>query len=437
MNVNPWYGHPRLHSKAAKKGWRGRRRAHGAHRRRTTKRCKPCRPRRNKAGKFTGGFRRNDLAALDNPHGMLANPPALYANAGIGSMVTWANFGTAAVATAFGLVVADFVDRVVATRQPADTATTKGVRPWYGRDAAAAQRMRPDAWRLGVQAGGAVIALALAFWTRNIKFLPWALSGVALGFASTLIMKLTTWWLMPAILKVQKPGEQTMANRTYVLEQDTTQTVVQGMFDKWDQNPALKNAQAAGDNPAILGPLDALTADQAQKLVLLGKEQANGSAPGAVGSPSAKVPTGRLGLCPFCKQVNGCLSNCPSLCPKCSEYRPFIKAKYPVKAGDNLTKLAQLGAVNISDINAMNGGGSPETYWQVGKTALVPYGVAMVIEQRDKASTVGGPPQAPQPPAPAVEQQVESPAVAPEQVIAKPKTVSLQNLGMAEDVQAE
>ncbi len=76
---------------------------------------------------------------------MWRNPTALYENVGVMSMGTWASFGTAAVATAIGLVVADFVDRVVATRQPADSGTTKAVRPWYGRDAAAAQRMRPDA----------------------------------------------------------------------------------------------------------------------------------------------------------------------------------------------------------------------------------------------------------------------------------------------------
>lgn len=437
MNVNPWYGQPRRHAKAARKGWRkrrhggGRRRKSAAHRRR----CKPCKYRRSRSGQFTGGLTRRELASLDNPHN-LANPAALYENAGIMSMSTWASFGTAAVATALGLVVADFVDRIVATRQPADVGGAKAVRPWYGRDAAAAQRMRPDAWRLGAQAAGAVVALGLAFWTRNIKFIPWALGGVALGFASNLVMKVTQWWLMPAIFKIEKSGEQTIANRTYVLEQDKTQTTVQGMFDKWNENPALAAAQAAGDGAVILGPLDQLTADQAQKLVLLGKAQANGKgAPGAVGANGAQfVNTGRKGLCPHCKQVNGCLSNCPTLCPKCPEYRPFVKAKYPVKNGDNLTQLAALGGVTVADVNALNGGGSPETYWKAGNTVFVPYGMAMVLER--KSGSVGAPPQTPKT-EPEAAPSAPTPNAAPTEVVAQP-TVSIQNLGVhAEDAGAE
>lgn len=417
MNVNPWVGQPRRHAKAARKGWRKRR--HGKGRRRTTKRCRPCKPRRGAHGRFTGGFSRKELAMNSNPS-FLGNPSPLYANQGIMSMGTWASFGTAAVATALGLVVADFVDRIVATRTPADSGTTKAVRPWFGRDAAAAQRMRPDAWRLGAQAAGAVVALGLAFWTRNIKFLPWALGGIALGFGSNLVFNLAKWWLMPAILKVEKDDEQTLANRTYVLEQDKTQTIVQGMFEKWDQNPSLASQQAAEGSQVILGPLASAGPGG---VYALGKGRPNGSAaPGAVG----KVNTGRLGLCPHCKQVNGCLSNCPTLCPKCPEYMPFTKAKYPVKAGDNLTQLTQLGGVNVSDVNALNGGGSPETYWQVGKTVFVPYGMAMAIEAVAKRNGVGAPPAAPaETPAPA-----PAPAAVPQEVVAQPQSFSIQNLGV-------
>lgn len=368
---------------------------------------------------------------LENPtsSSVLSNPLPLYENQGLMSGATWAHFGTAAVATALGLVVADFVDRIVATRQPPDSGSAKSSRPWFGRDAAAAQRMRPDAWRLGAQAAGAVISLGLAFWTRNIKFLPWALGGVALGFASNLLMKVTTWWLMPAFLKVQKADEQTLANRTYVLEQDATQTVVTGMFEKWDQNPSLAQQQDP-TNPVILGPL---ASSGASGTYALGKGQP--AAPNTVGSPKF-VNTGRLGLCPFCKQVNGCLSNCPSLCPSCADYRPFTKARYQVKAGDNLTQLAALGGVNISDVNALNGGTSPETYWQPDKTVIVPYGMAMVLERREGGS-VGTPPSVENPaapaPAPAIPTPVPAPAAPAPEVIAKHKPVNLQNFGLVEE----
>ena len=369
---------------------------------------------------------------LENPaSSSLANPRALYENQGLTAMSTWAHFGTAAVATALGLVVADFVDRIVATRQPADSGSTKATMPWYGRDAAAAQRMRPDAWRLGAQAAGAVIALGLAFWTRSIKFLPWAFGGIALGFGSNLIMKLTTWWLMPALLKVKDPSEASLANRTYVLEQDAVQSKVADMFAKWDTTPSLNTQQttpldASGKSAGILSPLGA------GNVYALGKGQGNGAAAhGAVGAQSAHVvKTNRLGLCPFCKQVNGCLSNCPSLCPNCPEYRPFIKAAYPVKAGDNLTQLAALGGVRIEDVNALNGG-TPETYWQPGKKAMVPYGIAMVLEQRQSSGSVGTPPAEPKPETP-VATPAPTPAPVPEpEVVAQSKSsFSVQNLGL-------
>lgn len=431
MNVNPWYGQPRRHAKAAKKGWR--KRGHSkARRRHAGKRCKPCHARRDSRGHFTGGFSRRDLAAANaNPTGLLPNPPVMYENAGIMSMGTWASFGTAAIATAFGLVVADFVDRIMATRQPADSGTTKATMPWYGRDAAAAQRMRPDAWRLGAQAAGAVIALGLAFWTRNVKFLPWALGGIALGFGSNLIMKLTTWWLMPAILPVKDPSEATFNNRMYVLEQDAVQTKVADMFAKWDTTPSLNAQQttpvdASGKSSAIMSPLGA------GNVYALGKGQGNGAAAhGAVGAQPRFVNTGRLGLCPFCKQVNGCLSNCPSLCPSCPQHRPFKMAKYPVVAGDNLTQLAALGGVRIEDVNAMNGG-TPETYWVPGKTAMVPYGIAMVLEQRQgQSGSVGSPPAEPKPAeAPAAAPTPAPAAPSPEVVAQNKSSFNVQNFGL-------
>jgi hypothetical protein len=296
--------------------------------------------------------------------------------------------------------------------------------------------MRPDAWRLGAQAAGAVVGLALAFWTRNVKFVPWILGGVALGFASNLIMKVTTWWLMPAMFKVAKDDEQTLANRTYVLEQSATQDKVQAMFEKWADNPSLANQQLPEGSQIILGPL---ASSGPGGVYGLGKGQANGSAaPGAVGANAARfVNTGRLGLCPHCKQMNGCLSNCPTLCQKCPEYRPFVKAKYPVKAGDNLTQLAALGGVSVSDVNALNGGGSPESYWQVGKTVLVPYGMAMAIEGLEKRGSVGATPPAAQPELPpAAPSAVPAPTpAAPQEVVAKPQSFTVQNLGVQNEVE--
>lgn len=343
-------------------------------------------------------------------------------------MSTWVGFGTAAVATALGLIAADFVDRIVATRTPADDGATKGVRPWYGRDAAAAQRMRPDAWRLAAQAGGAVIALGLAFATRNIKILPWALGGIALGFGSNLLFQLAKWWLMPAILKVDKESDMTLANRTYVLEQSATQDTVTGIFEKWSSNPTLLAAQAAEGSQVIIGPLS----NPGTAIIGLGKGKANGNGAGSVGV----VNTGRLGLCPHCKQMNGCLSSCPTLCPKCPEYNPATKARYPVVAGDNLTQLAALGGVSVADVNAMNAGQTPDQYWQVGKTVMVPYGMAMAIDMRDKARGNGsvGTPELPNPAPSSTPAPTPAPAAEPP-VVAQARTLNFQNFNIEDSAE--
>ncbi len=376
---NPWAGQPRRHAKAAKKGWARRRRGKGkTAARRGKKRCAPCKYRRQPGGQFAGGLTRRDnpLAPSKPSH---ENPytPTLYQNPFDTKSVV--SYGAAAVTVALGLVAADLVDRAMATRKPAKGPTgAEAKRPWYGRDAAAAQRMRPDAWRLGAQAAGAVISLALAYFSRNIKVVPWLLGGFGLGFGANLLKKLSDWWVMPALLKVKDPGEETLANRLFPMEQATIQNEVTKMFQNWDIVDSLKGQQQ--ETALIQSPLGNTTTGPAYQL---GKAQGDSAPASAVGSPNQRQfrHTGRLGNCPTCGGQNGCYTDCGTLCPACPEYNPRTSCTYTVEENDDLAALAAAGGVSIRDVDAMNGG-TPDTYWKVGNAVKLPYGMCAVIDQQ-------------------------------------------------------
>ena len=350
------------------------------------------------------------------------------------------SYGTAVAGLALGAVVADVVDRLVATRKPADKEGAKGVRPWYGRDAAAAQRMRPDAWRLGAQAAGAVAALALAFWGRNIKFVPWLLGGTALGFGVNLLTKIADWYLMPAIFKVKDETEVSLANRLYPLEQDNVQKQITALFANWNTTDVL-NAQQQ-EQPAVAPPLASSNSIGVGKLS--GKAEAHGGVANTVGAEPSRqfLNTGRLGFCAECKGMNGCFSNCPTLCPNCDGYRPYKVCKYVVEAGDDLAQLAQAGGVSVEAVNEMNGG-VPDEYWRIGNTVNLPYGMCMVIDRRPSPTPPPGimtPAGVPAPselgevPAPThgdAPPVPNAPASIPARVAGPPK-VDLMNLGVEE-----
>lgn len=385
---NPWYGQPRRHAKAAKKGWRKRRRPArrraAARRRPARRRCPPCRYKRDPRGRFKGGIaRREQLALLENP-GILDNPPALLDNqvspfTARGLMM----YGTAAAAAAFGLLIADFVDRLVATRKPKD-----GKHPWYGRDAAAAINRRPDAMRLGAQAVGGVAGLGLAYWLRGRgpAILPWIFGGIALGFGSNLLLKLANWYLMPAIFKVKEDNEVSFANRMYALEQDKVQKEIDKAFENYATVPTLSEGQT--ETPTIQSPLaDPVAGPLVQLGAAAGKAEADVNA-GAVGSgqaPRVLLQTGRLGDCPSCGGHDACYSDCETLCPKCDGYRPYQECSYQVEDGDDLAALAAQAGVSIDAVNAMNGS-TPDRYWMVGNTVRLPYGMCMVVEKKGLTS---------------------------------------------------
>lgn len=340
------------------------------------------------------------------------------------------SYGTAVAGLALGALVADVVDRIVATRKPSDKEGAKAVRPWYGRDAAAAQRMRPDAWRLGAQAAGAVVSLALAFWGRNIKFVPWLLGGTALGFGVNLLTKIADWYLMPAIFKVKDPTEVSLANRLYPLEQDDVQKQITALFENWNTTDVL-NAQQQ-ETAAVAPPLASSNSIGVGKLP--GKAEAHGEAASTVGGDPSRqfLNTGRLGFCPDCRGTNGCFANCPTLCSQCKEYQPNKVGKYVVEAGDDLAQLALAGGVGVGVVNEMNGG-APEDYWRVGNTVNLPYGICRAVERKSSVSgpsdlgevpppvdTSVTPPAPPAPPAP-----VSIPAR-----VAGPHKVDLRNVGV-------
>lgn len=384
---NAWKGEPRRHAKAARKGWRkrkhrggGKRRAkRSASRRRSPRRCPPCKYKRTTRGRFAGGLTRRELAMLENP-GILGGGSLLENAANPYTREGLVRYGTAAAGVAIGLLVADFVDRLVATRKPKD-----GKNPWYGADAAAAIYRKPDAWRLGTQVVGGVLALGLAAWTRGRGIVPWLASGIAIGFGSNALLKLANWYLMPAVFKVDPAKPMSFGNRMYALEQNDVQKAIDKSFETWATVPSLSAGQQ-GEASQINSPLG----DQTTNLAVLGanpqgKASAHTDPAGSVGSgqnPRTFLQTNRLGNCMQCGGKDGCYNDCQSLCEGCGDnYRPYTECSYEVEVGDDLAAIAAAGGVSMDAVSAMNGG-TPDTYWVVGQTVRLPYGMCQVVEQR-------------------------------------------------------
>jgi len=366
---NPWTNDRAGHRRAARKGWRAKKRRGGRRRSAARRRGRARRsaPRRRR--------RRDELAMLENP-GMLENPSFLPNQlAGAFSRANLMAYGTAAAGVAVGLLVADFVDRYVATRKPADAASgATANNPWYGRDAAAAQRMRPDAWRLGTQAAGAVVALGLAYWTRGSRLIPWLLGGTAIGFGANLLKMLADWWLMPAILKTKADNEASFANRMYPLEQAAIQDQVTEIFANWDKTESLNAGQQT--TPDIRSPLTGAAAGGTDVYTL---GRANVASRGVGANGRFFKNTGRLGNCTSCGGYNGCWSDCSTQCPDCPGYNPHKKCTYTVQMMGEIEALAAQSGVTMSDVASMNGG---RTSFAVGETVTLPYGMCMIIETR-------------------------------------------------------
>lgn len=326
---------------------------------------------------------------LDNPSDMMLENPSLLPNQITGAF-TRANlmaYGTAAAGVAVGLLVADFVDRYVATRKPADSTPTAGTaqNAWYGRDAAAAQRMRPDAWRLATQAGGAVVALGLAYWTRGQRIIPWLLGGTAIGFGANLLKMLADWWLMPALFKAE-PTEVKFGNRMYPLEQSGIQDQVADIFKNWAATDSLN----AGQQPNLTATLSPFTGPTPDVYTLGRANQA------VSGNGRFFKNTGRLGNCPSCGGYNGCWNDCDTQCPDCPGYNPHKKCTYVLQTGDDLYAIASQGGVSINDVVAMN----PGVAWPppVGTSVTLPYGMCAMLQNRAPGVPIPPPGYATTPP---------------------------------------
>lgn len=325
---------------------------------------------RRRRGKKRGGGRRRMM--MENP-GLFSGggPVTLYENAeGAFSMASIRAYGVAAIGVFVGLTVADVADRLVATRKPKD-----GANPYYGKDAAAAYRMKPDAWRLATQLGGAAAGMAGSYFTRGRGIIPWVLGGVAVGFGANGLKMLWDWYAAPAIFKVDvaDAGKPSIGNRLYPMEQNYIQENVAKLFATRPFIPQLAPGQATP--PVIQSPMGA----GGGAIYQLGDANTVGRA----GQQARTfVNTGRLGNCTECGGFNGCYSNCETLCPNCAKYNDNTECRHVVAAGEDLNAIAAAGGVSIEAINAMNGGQSPDAYWQPGNAVMLPYGACLVIEKQ-------------------------------------------------------
>lgn len=389
INANPWAGHPRLHAKAAKKGWARRKRGKG--KRKTTARRGSCKPRCTvkQAAKVLGrrgGLHDNPMLGLSLPETSsvrLSNPLEQnpFTTQGMMSFV----LGAAVAGGSFW--VADLLDKGIATRKPKG-----GKFPYYGAEAAAAQSARPDAWRLAAQIAAAAASLAAAWGLRKHSNLATvALGAGAVGFLGNTFKLLGNWYIGPMIFKVkpEDANKPSIGNRFFAVEQDHVQKDIVKLFseENWKTSKALLNAQTPGADGK---PMITSVANQPFAGMVLalggasdsGKARTNGDAAGAVGSghPRVFLSTGRLGNCPSCGGHDGCYSDCNTLCPNCEDYCPSTECEYEVQRGDDLAALAAAGGVSIETVNAMNGG-TPDQYWIAGRIVKLPYGVCQVIHR--------------------------------------------------------
>lgn len=315
--------------------------------------------------------RRQELALLENPststlgsgayEGLFDNPSLKEAY----SMDNTKAFLLAAGGIALGLVFARGVDRFVATMKPKDSGNLSANNPQYGRNAAFMQQTRPGALRLGVQGLLALGGIGAAYATRNNRYLPWALGGIALGAGANLGLQVAEWFILPRIpgLKVEAVNEATFANRMYVTEQVATQDIVADYIENWDQVPSLARGQTT--EPTIEGILTPAGGSDPSLIYALGGAQHN--------------------------QLGGCGANCGNCggrCNGCGGGGGGQLCSYVVQDGDDLAALLAAAGVSISAVNALNNG----NYWVPGNQVVLPYAMCMSL------TGGGGTPAIPQQP---------------------------------------
>jgi hypothetical protein len=231
--------------------------------------------------------------------------------------------------------------------------------------------------RLGAQAAGAALGMAGAYYTRGRGFLPWLLGGIAVGFGANLVKMGLSYYVMPAVLTVDNPTDKTLANRLFPLEQTKLQDTVTKFLEEKTKAQGTLETYTPGsplDNPQT----------PAQGVVYLGKARKAPGQGNTLGAAAPKlVATGRLGKCNGCGGSNGCWTSCPDLklCSECGAEDPVaMRCKVVVEAGSDIVALASAANVDINQVNALNGGGGPDTYWVVGNTVTLPYAMCTFIQ---------------------------------------------------------
>lgn len=324
---------------------------------------------------------------LDNPSysGLFENPIGPYSTSSLKA------FGVASAGLALGLLVARAADRFIATMKPKASKNGKTSNlPWYGKNAVAAIYRRPDAIRLGVQAAGAVAGIGGAYMLRNKPIAPWALGGIALGFGSNLLLQLAEWYAIPYLLKIKDPGEKTMQNRLYVLEQIDTQDEVDKRFEDWASTPALMANQMQDPNAVVVqGPLN--TAGSSD-LLTLGRIAAERARQGSLGTPRKFVADGRVGHCGECGGDGGHYAGCAQ-CVVCNG--GGVRGRrclYTVERNTDPYAIAQAAGITIADIAALNGGGTPDQWWIVGSQVTLPEPACNVVISQGTPALPENPP---------------------------------------------
>lgn len=295
------------------------------------------------------------------------------------SMSSLKAFAIASAGLAVGLLGARILDRIIATRMPADSKSgQKALLPWYGKNAVAAINRRPDAIRIGAQVGGALVSIGGAYMLRHKPVVPWLLGGLALGFGSNALLQLMEWYVLPYIWKIQKADEQTYANRLFVVEQTDTQDKIDALAQDWQNVPDL--AQQQSQTPVISGPLNPAGS---ASLLTVGRPGARNM----VGATGRKfIRDGRVGNCATCGGNGGHYEGCDK-CEVCGG--GGRKCGYTVQPGADVYAIAQAAGINVNDIAALNGGGSPDQWWKVGQEVVMPEAACNVVMRGTPAVPTG------------------------------------------------
>jgi len=150
---------------------------------------------------------------------------------------------TAQAAQVFGgIMFYELAYRWIATGKPADRPNQKAHHPWYGRDAAAAQRRRPGIFQLAsFVACGFALGLTLS-------------KSVGVGVFLSVAREVAVWYILPLVFWVRHDNEPSIANRMFPLEQYRVQNQIAGMLEHWDELPSLTASQLR--IPVVGSPLN-------------------------------------------------------------------------------------------------------------------------------------------------------------------------------------